>query len=86
MSLSYLFRIGKSTVSDIISDTSKVIWLVLKPLVLNPPDEEQWKRTAQEFEKLWNFPNCIGAIDGKHVWIQVSNLQSSRCDAHILYN
>lgn len=29
--------------------------------------EEEWLKRADEFNKKWNFPNCIGALDGKHV-------------------
>ena len=28
------------------------------------------KSIIDEFYERWNFPNCIGAIDGKHVMIQ----------------
>lgn len=38
-----------------------------------PTNEESWLRIADEFEEKWNFPHCIGAIDGKHVVIQVSS-------------
>ncbi|KAJ8953422.1 hypothetical protein NQ318_023539 [Aromia moschata] len=69
VSLSYLFRVGKSTISNIITETLIVIWKILKPLVLAPPTEEKWLAIASGYGQ-WNFPNCIGAIDGKHVTIQ----------------
>ncbi|XP_058625890.1 uncharacterized protein LOC131536781 [Onychostoma macrolepis] len=34
------------------------------------PQEEDWQTIAQDFSVQWNFPNCLGAIDGKHVVIQ----------------
>lgn len=30
------------------------------------PDEEGWRKIAAGFEKHANFPNCLGAVDGKH--------------------
>lgn len=38
------------------------------------PTEEKWKEIATEFYYKWQFPNCIGAIDGKHIKI--------KCPAH----
>ena len=32
-----------------------------------PDTAAAWQRIADEFEEKWDFPNCIGAIDGKHV-------------------
>jgi len=33
---------------------------------------ENWLSKAKDFEELWNFNHCIGAIDGKHIVIQVN--------------
>lgn len=35
-----------------------------------PPTQEKWNEIAKEFWEIWNFPNCLGALDGKHVLIQ----------------
>ena len=35
-----------------------------------PTHRESWLHIANEFDKKWNFPNCVGAIDGKHIVIQ----------------
>lgn len=32
-----------------------------------PNSEEEWKEIGRGFYEQWNFPNCLGAIDGKHV-------------------
>lgn len=35
-----------------------------------PASENEWKVVARQFERRWNFPHCIGAIDGKHITIR----------------
>jgi len=70
ISLHYLYRIGKSTIPKIISETTAAIWMALMPTVLPKPTAATWTRIATDFEDKWNFPNCIGAIDGKHVVVQ----------------
>jgi DDE superfamily endonuclease len=30
----------------------------------------QWKNISQEFWTKWNYPNCVGALDGKHIVVQ----------------
>ncbi|XP_035223705.1 protein ALP1-like [Stegodyphus dumicola] len=69
-SLSFAFRMGKPTVSLIIRDTCAALCNVLQPTVLEVPSEEKWLRIAQQYETLWQFPHCLGSIDGKHVIIQ----------------
>jgi len=29
-----------------------------------------WKLIANEFEQIWQFPHCIGTLDGKHIVIK----------------
>ncbi|CAN8016843.1 unnamed protein product, partial [Ixodes persulcatus] len=29
----------------------------------------EWRQVARGFEELWQFPHCLGALDGKHVTI-----------------
>lgn len=33
------------------------------------PDEDAWCNIAAAFERYANFLHCIGAVDGKHIWI-----------------
>ena len=41
------------------------------PRVLKAPSTQtQWRSIALEFFQMWNFPMCVGAMDGKHVMIQ----------------
>lgn len=35
-----------------------------------PQNVEEWLQIAKDFNDNWNFPHCVGAIDGKHIVIQ----------------
>lgn len=35
-----------------------------------PKSEQEWMEVANGFDHQWNFPHCVGAIDGKHVILQ----------------
>ena len=70
--LGWAHRIGKVTISKIIKGkiikTTNAIWEVSKKAYLKPFQKvAEWKAIPKEFENLWNFPHCIGAIDGKNV-------------------
>ncbi len=67
-SLSFSFRIAHNTISGIIPEVCEAIIAEFGPEVM--PEEltvEDYKDIADGFETLWNFPNVMGAIDGKHV-------------------
>ena len=68
--IAYNFCVDVSTARQIILDVCMAIWDVLAPIYMPVPSEDKWKSIADEFYKRQNFPNCIGAIDGKHVMIQ----------------
>ncbi|XP_063220563.1 uncharacterized protein LOC134537203 [Bacillus rossius redtenbacheri] len=69
-SLALRFKMGKTTIAEIVHDTCRVIWDILKDDYLPAPKKEMWLSVAENFEKKWNFPNCFGCIDGKHVRIK----------------
>ncbi|XP_077277014.1 uncharacterized protein LOC143905464 isoform X2 [Temnothorax americanus] len=71
-SLSYHFRLGQSTISGIIKDTCRALISVLQEKHLKFPDSElAWKVIAHDYMQRWNFPNCLGAMDGKHCLIDL---------------
>ena len=78
-SLGWAHRIGKATISKIIKETSNALWETLKEVYLKSPQQvADWKAISKEFENLWNFPHCIGTIDGKHVAIECPKLSGTQ--------
>ena len=65
-SIASSYRLGHSTVACIVQETAQAIWNILAPTYLPAPKREDWIAIAQQFETRWGFPNCIGALDGKH--------------------
>ena len=69
-SQSFNFGIGKSTICHIIQETCIGIWNALRDVYLKSPSSSSvWEGIAIEMFEEWNFPHCIGALDGKHVLI-----------------
>lgn len=70
-SLGYQFRVSKNLISELVPEVCAAIYRGLKEQYLaTPSTEQEWKNIARDFEVKWNFPMCIGAIDGKHVMVQ----------------
>ncbi|KAJ8945481.1 hypothetical protein NQ314_009234 [Rhamnusium bicolor] len=65
--LHFIFKIGVSTVSNIVRDVCKAIWTVMRLECIPPPTTELWESIASHFEATANFSHCIGAVDGKHI-------------------
>ena len=101
-SMPFSYRVGRQTVSSIIKETCRAIWQVLNEKYLSGPKLPRgWKNIAEQFMQLWNFPNCIGTIDGKHIAIECPINSSSLyhnykgffsiillaiCDAHYIFS
>ncbi|XP_046863845.1 uncharacterized protein LOC124457685 [Xenia sp. Carnegie-2017] len=60
---------SSTTVGRIIYETCNALWDKLKEMgfMKTPCTESDWKKVSKDFEDRWNFPNMLGAIDGKHV-------------------
>lgn len=71
-SIALCYRTGRSTISGIIKETCEAIWECFHEEELLTPAQNRWQNIALEFQEMWNFPNCIGALDGKHVAVIVS--------------
>uniref|UniRef100_A0A8C5MH56 DDE Tnp4 domain-containing protein n=1 Tax=Leptobrachium leishanense TaxID=445787 RepID=A0A8C5MH56_9ANUR len=67
--LHYNFRIGRSTAGEIVRKVCQTIWETMKDQCLPKPTHKACLEIAAGFWERANFPNCLGAVDGKHVRI-----------------
>jgi hypothetical protein len=71
MSLQYGFRVAHNTISKVVVETCEAIIAEYQEEVMPAPSTPQeWKTVAESFATNWNFYNCLGAIDGKHINIR----------------
>ena len=68
--IAYNFRMGVLTARQIILDVCNALCDALASIHMPVPSEVEWQTIADDFFVRWNFLNCIGAIDGKHIMIQ----------------
>lgn len=67
--MSFSFRIAESTLRKIIPEVCQAIWETFLKKHLAVPSTSDFVNIAQDFYEKRRFPNCIGAIDGKHIRI-----------------
>lgn len=72
------YCVGISTVANIVPDVTKAIWDSWVDTFLPVPKAADWQEIALSFKEMWNFPNCMGANDRKHVEIQAPPNSGSR--------
>ena len=65
------YRLGFAAIQAIVAETCRAIWDTLGPDdFLALPTPKQWRQHALDFERDWQFPNCVGAVDRKHVQME----------------
>ena len=70
-SIGYDFNVGHNTVSKFIPEVLQALMDLLKDQVFPAArSSDDWLAIANKFQTRWNFPHCIGAIDGKHVRVK----------------
>lgn len=69
-SIAYNYLLGDRTVSNIVQEVAVAIWNNMQSIYLPEQTTETWKSIASRFEQRWQFPHCVGAVDGKHIVIK----------------
>ncbi|XP_077148278.1 uncharacterized protein LOC143808983 [Ranitomeya variabilis] len=67
--LHYSSAISRPLLSVLIPETCEAIVHGLRHYMEFPRTPDEWRKIAIGFEQQWQFPNCGGALDGKHVRI-----------------
>jgi len=83
--LSFSARIAHSTIAEIVYETCDAIWNRLVKRHMTFVTENMLQEIADEFETQWNFPNCVGAVVGKHVRIRCPQSSGSHFYNHKSY-
>lgn len=76
-SLAFQYRVSHSWISVIIKEVAEAIIKRMFELTIPSPTENQLRQNSDQFFSKWNFPNCVGAIDGKHIRIKAPKRSGS---------
>ena len=69
--LQYSFRVAHNTIASLIPEVCEAIIAEFGEEVLScPTTPDGWREVAEQFNRKWQFPHAIGALDGKHISIR----------------
>lgn len=68
--LAFSFRISHTTIRQLVYETCEAIWDTLYQKHMAFPTKLTLSSIADQFYRKWKFPNCVGAIDSKHIRIK----------------
>ena len=67
----YQYRVSDKTISKFVPEVADAIFKVLKDDYFKfPQSKEEWLEISRGIYDKWQFLNCIGAMDGKHIPIK----------------
>ncbi|XP_050307686.1 uncharacterized protein LOC126744353 [Anthonomus grandis grandis] len=67
--LNFSTIISPTTLSEIVMEVCNAIIELLADYIKIPLTGDEWEKIAKDSGAKWQFWNCLGAIDGKHVHI-----------------
>uniref|UniRef100_A0A0K8UTW5 Putative nuclease HARBI1 n=1 Tax=Bactrocera latifrons TaxID=174628 RepID=A0A0K8UTW5_BACLA len=67
--ISQAYSLGLTTIRKLVYDTCDAIWEELHFDYLSPPNVSEIKDIAEKFYVKTGMPNCMGAINAKHIHI-----------------
>lgn len=76
-SLEFNLRISHQRIASIIYEVSRAIWKNLGHIHIPSMTTERLLAIAGQSNSLWNMPNCVGAIDGKHIRLRAPKKSGS---------
>ncbi|KAF2890301.1 hypothetical protein ILUMI_15872 [Ignelater luminosus] len=66
--LLYSTRVHESTIAKFVPVISRTIYATLiEDYIKIPKTQKEWEEISEDFYKLWQIPNTIGALDGRHI-------------------
>ena len=68
--MQYGFRAAPNTYSLVVCQVAQALIDCYPEAICGSNTEHGWRKIADLFQNRLNCPNCIGAMDGKHVAIQ----------------